>query len=38
MRIRTAAYVILAIGQHHEFEKLIARAQARAEQYENWTT
>jgi hypothetical protein len=37
-RIGAKAYVILAVGRHDEFEKLIARAQARAERYEGWST
>ena len=38
IRISETAYVILAVGRHDEFEKLIARAQARAERYDGWTT
>jgi phage-related protein len=36
MRIGERAYVILALGRHDEFEKLVARAQDRARQYEGW--
>jgi phage-related protein len=38
MRIGEQAYVVLAVGKHDEFEKLVARAQARAGQYESWRT
>jgi hypothetical protein len=38
MRIGKRAYVILAVGRHDEFEKLVARAQDRARQYEGWRT
>jgi phage-related protein len=38
MRIGAKAYVVLAVGRHDEFERLIARAQARAARYEGWTT
>jgi phage-related protein len=38
MRIGHRAYVVLAVGKHDEFEKLVARAQARAAQYESWQT
>jgi phage-related protein len=38
MRIGAEAYVILAVGKHDEFEKLVARAQARSRQYEGWRT
>ena len=37
-RIGEKAYVILALGRHDEFEKLVARAQARARQYKGWQT
>jgi phage-related protein len=37
-RIGERAYVILAVGKHDEFEKLVARAQARARQYGDWRT
>lgn len=37
-RIGEKAYVILAVGKHDEFEKLVARAQARAQGYEGWRT
>jgi phage-related protein len=37
-RIGERAYVILAVGKHDEFEKLLARAQARARQYGVWRT
>jgi len=36
MRVGAKAYVILAVGKHEEFDKLIARAHARAARYENW--
>lgn len=38
MRIGAKAYVILAVGRHDEFEKLLARAQARAARYDGWST
>jgi phage-related protein len=37
-RIGERAYVILAVGKHDEFEKLLARARARARQYGVWRT
>jgi phage-related protein len=38
MRIGAKAYVVLSLGRHDEFEKLVGRAQARARQYEGWRT
>ena len=38
MRIGKRAYVVLAVGRHDEFEKLVARARDRARQYESWRT
>jgi hypothetical protein len=38
MRIGETVYVILAIGRHDDFDKLIASAQARAERYKGWAT
>jgi phage-related protein len=37
-RIGEKAYVILAVVKHDEFEKLVARAQARSRQCEGWRT
>jgi phage-related protein len=37
-RIGEKVYVILAVGKHDEFEKLVARAQTRAREYGDWRT
>ncbi|MDX6671099.1 MAG: hypothetical protein QOI91_1462 [Solirubrobacteraceae bacterium] len=37
-RIGERAYVILSVGTHDEFDKLVARAQDRGRQYEGWRT